>query len=312
MNAITFMILIILIILVVRAQNKKKKEKTLKDDVRTDDYFAKSNATSLKLPEYNMGLEYLDLVKNKRKEHLFYGNTERVPINKRDEVKKFYEQSIKDGWLYVTEGYESVANSFTKKDFTKILEENNLPISGNKIDLVKRIVDNLGFDNFNELGEIIDSIKLTDLGKAKIREYRTTFNEQYILFRQEVQGFFDLNQLEDACYNVTRYKESHPFDSTGFFISYSGKELYDLCITIKKSDVLRRIGVPKEHHEAILNTMCMYYSFTDFNYEDKLEEIYNGFKDLLTNSDIVKNKDYPFVDFQSYIRGYIVTKYPEN
>jgi len=56
----------------------------------------------------------------------------------------------------------------------------------------------------------------------------------------------------------------------------------------------------------------MYYSFTDFNYEDKLEEIYNGFKDLLTNSDIVKNKDYPFVDFQSYIRGYIVTKYPEN
>ena len=178
--------------------------------------------------------------------------------------------------------------------------------------MVQRIVDNLGFDKVNELGEIIDSIKLTDLGKAKIREYRTTFNEQYILFRQEVQGFFDLNQLEDACYNVTRYKESHPFDSTGFFISYSGKELYDLCITIKKSDVLRRIGVPKEHHEAILNTMCMYYSFTDFNYEDKLEEIYNGFKDLLTNSDIVKNKDYTFVDFQSYIRGYKVTKYSEN
>ena len=309
MNALTFMILIILIILFIRAHNKKKKKVTT---IKDADFFEKSKTTLLRLPQYNMGLEYLDLVNNKRKEHLFYGNTNRVPYDKRNEVVSFFEQSKKDGWLYVTQGNESIANSFTKKDFSKILEENSLPISGNKIDMVQRIVDNLGFDKVNELGEIIDSIKLTDIGKAKINEYRADFNEQYTSFRQLVQNLFDLNQIEDACYNVTRYKESHPFDSTGFFISHSGKDLYDLCISIKRSDALKRIGVPKQHHEAILNTMCMYYSFTDFIYEDKLEEIYNGFKDLLTKSDVVKNKDYPFSDFQHYIKGYQVTLFSED
>lgn len=54
------------------------------------------------------------------------------------------------------------------------------------------------------------------------------------------------------------------------------------------------------------------YRFTDFIYEDKLEEIYNGFKDLLTKSDVVKNKDYPFSDFQHYIKGYEVTLFSED
>ena len=227
----------------------------------------------LELPKYYMGMEYLDLVKNKREEHLFYGNTELVPIHKSDEATKFYEQSKEDGWLSVTEGNESVVNSFTKKDFTKILIENNLPISGNKVDLVERIVDKIGFFTFHELGEIIDTIKLTDLGKAKIKEYRADFNEQYISFRQGVQNMFDSNQIEDACYNVTRYKESYPFNISDFFISYSGKELYDLCIRINKSDVLKRMKVPKTYHKTILNCTCMYYSLTDFNYEKKLEYI---------------------------------------
>lgn len=312
MNALIFMILIAVIILIVKSQNKKKKENTVKDVVTDDVYFTKSKATSLKLPGYNMGLEYLDLVKNKREEHLFYGNTERVPIDKRNEVVKFYEQSKKDGWLYITEGNESVVNSFTKKDFTKIIEENNLPISGNKADLVERIVENLGFEKLYKLGEINNYIKLTDLGKAKIKEYRTDFNEQYTLFKQEVQKLFDLNQIEDACYNVTRYKESYPFNDTGFGISFSGKDLYDICILIKKSDVFKRIGLPKEHHNAMSNVMCMYFSFADFNYKEKLEEIYSEFEELLIKSDVVKNKDLPFADFANYIRGYEVAKYSED
>ena len=92
MNALTFMILIAVIILIVRAQNKKNKENTVKDVVTDNDYFPKSKTTSLKLPEYNIGLEYLDLVNNKRKEHLFYGNTNRVPYDKRNEVVSFFEQ----------------------------------------------------------------------------------------------------------------------------------------------------------------------------------------------------------------------------
>ncbi len=55
----------------------------------------------------------------------------------------------------------------------------------------------------------------------------------------------------------------------------------------------------------------MYYSFTDFDYREKLEQIYNGFEEKLVKSDVVINKDYPFNDFENYIRGYEVRKYSE-
>ncbi|MGB4016173.1 hypothetical protein, partial [Petrimonas mucosa] len=59
------------------------------------------------------------------------------------------------------------------------------------------------------------------------------------------------------------------------------------------------------------NTMCMYYCFMDFNYKEKFEEIYNGFEQLLIKSDIIKNKDFPFSDFENYIRGQKIGKFSE-
>lgn len=269
-----------------------------------DEYFKKPKEISLKLPEGNMELEYLDLIKNREVGDLFGGNASNIPEEKRAEVKKLYAQWIIDGWLYKTEGKESALYTFTKNDFTKILKENNLPISGNKADLVDRIIDNLGFDKFYELGEIRDSVRLSDIGKSKIKEYRADFKEQYISFRQEVQNLFEANQIVDACYNVTRYNETYPFNYDGLGFLYCGKDLYSLCALLKESDVFEKIGIPKEHHEIMINTMCMYFSFLDFDYIEKLEEIYNGFEELLIKSEVVKNKDTPFMDFRNYINDF--------
>ena len=47
--------------------------------------------------------------------------------------------------------------------------------------------------------------------------------------------------------------------------------------------------------------MCLYFSLVDFDFKEKLEEIYNGFEKLLIKSDIVKNKELPYIDFLYYI-----------
>lgn len=266
---------------------------------------------SVKIPKYNMGLEYLNMVRNKREEHLFYGNTSLVPEEKRSEVLKFYEQSIKDGLIYVTEGVESIVTSFRKEDFTKILKENNLPISGNKTDLVNRIIENVSINQIKEIGEISNFIKLTDLGKTKLNEYQTEFKKQYDQFKKEIKLMFDSNKIKKACIKVNKFNESYPFDRDGFFHYYSYKELYDLCLKIKKSDIFNIIALPKAYHDTLRTTLYMYYSFKDFNYEQKFEEIYNGFEQLLIKSDIVKNKDFPFMDFNDYIRGYRITTHLE-
>lgn len=276
----------------------------------TDDYYLNQpKKISLNLPDCNMELEYLDLIKNRKVGDIFSGNASIIPEEKRKEVKQLYDLWLKYDWLYKTERKESAVYSFTKNDFTKILKENNLPITGNKADLVDRIVDNLGFEKLNELGEIKDSIRLTNIGDSKIKEYRKKFKEQYILFRQEVQSLFESNQIVDACYNVTRYIETYPFNYDGSGYLYSDKELYSLCVILKGSNIFEKIGIPKEHHEAMLNTMCMYYSFVDFDYKKKLEEIYNGFEELLVESDIVINKDSPFTDFCNYINDFAHLKY---
>jgi hypothetical protein len=263
------------------------------------------------LPKYNIGFEYLYMVKNKREDHLFYGNTSLVPEEKRVEVLKFYEQAKIDGWVYITKGIESVANCFTKADFAKILKENNLPVNGNKEDLANRIAVKLGYDTFQKIGEISNWIKFTDLGKAKMDEYKTAFNTQLTLFKEEVYKMFESNETENACYNVTKFKESYPFNRSDFFTVYTGEELYDICLRIKKSNILKKIGVPKSYNKTLQNTMCMYYCFMDFNYKEKFEEIYNGFEQLLIKSDIIKNKDFPFSDFENYIRGQKIGKFSE-
>lgn len=265
---------------------------------------------SSNIPEYNMGLEYLDLLKNKQEDHLFYGNTSIVPAEKRVKILIFFERAKIDGLVYITEGIESVINSLSKADFTKILKDNNLPVSGNKDILAKRIADNLGFDTLYTLGEVTNKIKLTELGIKTINEYRIEFKRKFDLFQQEVYNMFMLNKLDCAIFNVSNYKKSYPFNSSGFFITYSEKDLLDVYLKVKRTNILTKIGVPNIYHNAILSTICMYYSFSNFYLDDKLEEIYSGLRLLLVQSDLIKNKDIPFVDFRNHILGYRVTFHP--
>lgn len=262
-------------------------------------------------PKYNMYLEFLDMVKGKRITQLFFGNTSLVPEHKRKDIKLFFEQCIKDGWVYVTKEKESVAESFTKNDFVKVLKKNNLPISGNKIDLVERIDSNFGLEMFYETEKVDDWIRLTDLGKAKIDKYKSDFNEKYNLFQQNIYSLFLSNKVAEACSSVLAFKESYPFDRTDFFSSETSKSLTDTCKTIRASSVLERIGVSEKYREAILSIMCMHYSFSDFDFMKKIEELYNGFEELLIKSDLVINKEYPKVDFRNLLQGYRVFKIDE-
>ena len=255
----------------------------------------------LEMPEYNMYLEFLDMAKGRTTDYLFIGNTSLVPEDKRNELQSFFEQCLNDGWIYETEGKESVSESFTKNDFVKVLKENNLSISGNKIDLVERIDSNIGLEKFYNTGQVKNKSKLTDLGKLKLKEYRSDFTEEYNLFKQSIHKLFELNKISEACNNVTAFKESYPFDRSELFITFSGDSLFERCKIYKTTDVLKKIGIPDMYREAILNTYCMHFSFADFDYKKEIEEIYNGFTQLLIDSDLVKNKDIPFFDLEHMI-----------
>jgi len=256
------------------------------------------------MPEYNMYFEFLDMINGKRINQLFSGSTSIIPINLRAELEIYFNQSIKNNLIYVTRGKESIVQSFTKKELVDILKKNNLPITGNKTDLVERIESNIGLEILYNTGKVSDWIKLTNLGKSTINNYKNNFSKQYDIFQQNIYNLFLLKKVSEACNSISSFKKSYPFNKKDFFITYTDKELFELCKTVRTSDVLDRIGVPKVYHDAILSIMCMYYSFGDFNYEKKIEEIYEGFSDLLIKSDLIKNKDFPFIDFKYLLRGY--------
>lgn len=290
-------------------------KKALKSEKEPQKQTPKSNKThkvaTIKLPDYDINFEYLDMVKNKYVGHLFYGNTSIVPMNKRNDMKLFYDQCIKDGWLYETEGNESVVESFTKKDFTTILEENNLPINGTKPVLVERIASNLGADTFNKMGEIRDVIKLTALGKSKLKEYQTKISNQYDSFRQEVFNQFMEYKLSEACTNTVARRESYPFYEDDGSILSSYESILEECTIIRSNhDMLKKLGVPEEFHDEILCIMCEYNAFGGgFDYTKKIVKVYDGLEDLLKKSDLVINKGQPYTDFQYFIRGREVPKF---
>lgn len=281
---------------------KEKKQESLKSEPikYVSDY-----------PKYDMYLEFLEMVKGKKVIHMFFGNTSLIPEHKRKDIKLFFEQCIKDGWVYVTKEKESVAESFTKNDFVKVLKMNNLPISGNKIDLVERIDSNLGLEMFYETDKVDDWIRLTDLGKAKIDEYKSDFNKKYDLFQQNIYNLFLSNKVAEACDSVWFFKESYPFEQPGFFMTHTKESLTATCKKIRTSNILEQIGVSEKYREAILSIMCMHYSFNDFDFMKKIEELYNGFKELLIKSDLVINKEYPKVDFYNLLKGLKVFKIDE-
>lgn len=263
---------------------------------------------SKKYPEYNMYFEFLEMVNGKRINEMFFGNTSLIPNHLRDTLKNNFEQSVKNGLVYVTEGNESIANSFRKNDFVKILKDNNLPVTGNKIDLIERIEKEIGVNAINDIGKVSDWIKLTELGKSKISEYKIEFNQQYDEFQQEIYNLFLSNSVLEACNKVDTFRKLYPFERSDFFTILTGKSLLDTCKEVRKSDILIKIGIPKMYHAAILSIMCTYFSFADFDYIGKIKEIYNDFEEVLINSKLVVNKDYPYKDFQNLLRRYDIKK----
>lgn len=244
------------------------------------------------------------MVNGKKVNEIFVGDTSLIPEKMRSDLNKFLEQSKKDGLIYVTDVNESIANSFSKKELVEILRNRDLPISGNKIELVNRIELNGGLEELHKNGKVSHCIKLTDSGKLEIKAYLTNFKKEYDEFQQYIYNLFLLKDVSSACENIDLFKDSYPFEKSEFFMSFSGKELYDLCKTIRYNNVLEIIGIQKEYRDAILSILCMYHSFGDFNLEEKIEEIYDGFKDLLVNSEFITIKDLPFIEFNDMIRGY--------
>ena len=267
----------------------------------------------LEMPEYNMYLEFLDMLKGKRIEEMFIRYANVVPKNKRNELKLYFEQCIQDGWIYETQGNESVSESFSKKDFVEILKKNNLSLTGNKIDLVERIESNIGLKKFYDTGKVINKLRLTDLGKSKLKEYKSDFDKKHDVFQQNIYDLFLSNEVTEACYNICSFKASYPFDRVSLSTSGASSSSYSFydelysetktCKTVRSSNVLEKIGFTEMYRDDVLSIMCMYLSFHDFDYKTKLEEKYNGFEKLLISSDLIINKDFAYMDFQFLIQG---------
>ncbi len=263
-----------------------------------------SNSKTLSLPEHNKYLEFLNKMNGKRLNEMFIGNTSFIPDKMRPDLLNYFEKAIKNGLVYITAGNDSIAQSLSKKELIEVLKNMNLPISGNKIDLVNRIESNGGLEKLQKSGKVSDWIKITDLGKSEIKVYNLMFNKKYDNFQQNIYNLFLMGDVYSACKNISLFKSSYPFGKSDFFISYSDKELTDLCTTVRASNVLEILEIPNQYHNAILSIMCMYFSFGDFNFEKKIEEIYPEFKDLLVNSKFITIKDLPYIEFKDMVRGY--------
>lgn len=289
---------------------KSKKENHNRTSV---DSLVKINIEqSSNFPKYNKYLEFLNMVNGKRVNEMFIGNTSMIPEKMRPDINNFFKESIEEGLVYITEANESVALSYSKKEFTDILNCRNLPISGNKTELVSRIESNGGLEELYKIGKVSNWIKLTDKGKLIIKAYQTKFNKEYDAFQQHIYNLFLLGNISSACENVITFKKSYPFKKPDFYLSYSCEELNDLCKIIRTSDILEIIGVPDMYNNAILSIVCMYYSFGDFKIEKKIEEAYPEFEMLLNASELIVNKDFPYMDFNNIIRGYPAVKIRHN
>lgn len=256
------------------------------------------------LPEYDIHLEFLDMINGKRINELFLGNTSLIPIQLRPKLEMHFNQAIENGLIYITSGKESIAQSFTKKELVSILKKNHLPITGNKIDLVERIESNEGLSTLHDTGKVSDWIKLSDPGKAKVSNYKDGFSMQYDVFQQNIYNLFLLKKIPEACNNILLFQNAYPFNKSNFFITHTDKELVEICNSVRYNNVLERMNVPKGYHDAILSIMCMYFSFGDFDCEKKIEELLEGFRGLLIKSDLIKHKDTPFIAFKDLLRGH--------
>lgn len=270
----------------------------------------------VRLPDYEMRFTYLELAGNKLVKNLFDDIGRSFPKIKIRDIKYLHEECLNSGWLYETKGNESAINSFTKKDLTKILEENNLPVNGNKPDLVERIVSNLGFDKFQEIGEVNDKVKLTDLGKAKLEEYYSKINNQSESLQNIVYDLFINKKVAEACLIYIYYRGSNPYYRNNDYEYDIDLQHYNYkfleCSKIRNNEIIKKFEIPEKHHDDILSTMCMFWTFRDFDYEVRFIEIFDGIKEALIKSDLIINKEKPFSDMYYLLLGSDIPQYSDD
>lgn len=250
---------------------------------------------------------FLDMVKGKRVEHIFYGNTSLIQENKRDSLKKWLYDSIKENIISITSGNESIAQSLSKKELVSICEKNGLAVSGNKIDLVNRIanLDPMKFESF----EISDWFLLTDKGKEQLIQFKEQELSNKSNARNIAYNLLLLEKIEEAVRVYVNFEESYPFKHSGFFMSYSKKELIEILNEIKRTDIFDKIGFPKQYVNKFKVIMSEYYLFKDVILENRFEDIMPGSIELIKRCSLIKNKDYPFIDLKNLIRGYKIYKH---
>jgi len=277
--------------------------KTKKGKENNVDIFYKTH-----LPKYNEYVLFMKMVKGKRLNQMFYGNTECIQFEKRGYLTDALYNAVSDGFFKITTGDESIAETLSKKDLINVCKELGLPISGNKIDLVKRV--RCKTYHYFDTYKIDDWILATDKGLDVIKKYDQEFKSQYDHLQQTIYNLLLNDKQKEAIILFEMYRVSYPFKRReGFFINYNNKEIAKLIRKIRSSDVFDEIGFPKIYVNAFKTVLCISHMFGDVILEDKFEEIMPGSVEFIKRSKLIKNKDYPFMDLDNLIRGMEVYKH---
>lgn len=251
-------------------------------------------------------LIFLDMVKGKRVEQLFYGNTSLIQEYKRDSLQKWLYNSAVGSLINISSGNESISNSLSKKELETISKNSGLPISGSKIDLVNRITEHNPklFSDY----KIYDWFILTTIGKEVLTNFKNKEKEIYNEIKASAYNLLMSNQITNSIDLAIKHKNSHPFNKSDFFINFSKENLEDIISRINSSNVFDKIGFDKDYVTTFKSVYCMYYLFPDIILQDRFEEILPGSVKFIKKSTLIKNKDIPFVDLNNLLRGYKVKK----
>ena len=255
------------------------------------------------LPTDREKMLFLDMVKGKRVEHIFYGNTSFIQENKRDSLKKWLYDSIKEDIILITSGNESIAQSLSKKELVYICANNGLSVSGNKIDLVNRI-DNLNPIKFESF-EVSNWFLLTEKGKNLLDKFKQNEKENYDNLQQRTYNLFLLGRDSEAINIALAYKSSYPFKRKGeeLFLVLTPGEINRRIKNIRESSGYDEIGFAKPYINPFKAIMCMELLFSDVNVYDKFEEVMPGANEFIKRSRLIKNKELHIVDLRKLLNG---------
>ncbi|MCS5490885.1 SAP domain-containing protein [Algoriphagus limi] len=170
-------------------------------------------------PKYNYELEFLDALNKTPTNKLFGLNTYWEGRYKEllGNLSPILEKFLSQGMLEISLKEEALKVSELKK----ILNDNNLPQSGKKEILAKRVFEEVADKSY--AANLIPFYKLTQKGQDAIDLYRENFFKEYYNFQLNQADLFlqkNLNELES---NHFQFRELHPdqryllgkFDSFG-------------------------------------------------------------------------------------------------